>query len=43
MDCEFGWCTDHEGHRDVVTVKDATLDLLRAFGIKKGFGNPGSS
>jgi benzoylformate decarboxylase len=27
----------------VVTVKDATLDLLRAFGIKKVFGNPGST
>ncbi len=26
-----------------VTVKDATLDLLRAFGIKKVFGNPGST
>jgi benzoylformate decarboxylase len=27
----------------VVSVKDATLDLLRAFGIKKVFGNPGST
>ena len=27
----------------VVTVKDATFDLLRAFGIKKVFGNPGST
>jgi benzoylformate decarboxylase len=26
-----------------VAVKDATLDLLRAFGIKKVFGNPGST
>src|SRR6201996_1576965 len=26
-----------------VNVKDATLDLLRAFGIKKVFGNPGST
>jgi benzoylformate decarboxylase len=26
-----------------VTVKSATLDLLRAFGIKKVFGNPGST
>ena len=26
-----------------VTVKDATFDLLRAFGIKKVFGNPGST
>jgi benzoylformate decarboxylase len=26
-----------------VTVKNATLDLLRAFGIKKVFGNPGST
>jgi benzoylformate decarboxylase len=26
-----------------VTVKQATLDLLRAFGIKKVFGNPGST
>ena len=47
MDGEFGPRADHEGHRDVVTgsvtVKDATLDLLRAFGIKKVFGNPGST
>jgi benzoylformate decarboxylase len=47
MDGEFGWCADHEGHRDVVSgslsVKDATLNLLRAFGIKKVFGNPGST
>jgi benzoylformate decarboxylase len=26
-----------------VTVKDATLNLLRAFGIQKVFGNPGST
>ena len=26
-----------------VTVKQATFDLLRAFGIKKVFGNPGST
>ena len=26
-----------------VSVKDATLDLLRAFGVKKMFGNPGST
>ena len=26
-----------------LSVKDATLDLLRAFGIKKVFGNPGST
>ena len=26
-----------------LTVKDATLDLLRAFGINKVFGNPGST
>ncbi|KWV52899.1 benzoylformate decarboxylase [Bradyrhizobium macuxiense] len=26
-----------------VTVKDATFDLLRAWGIKKVFGNPGST
>jgi benzoylformate decarboxylase len=26
-----------------ITVKDATLNLLRAFGIKKVFGNPGST
>jgi benzoylformate decarboxylase len=26
-----------------MTVKQATLDLLRAFGIKKVFGNPGST
>jgi benzoylformate decarboxylase len=27
----------------VVSVKQATLDLLRAFGIRKVFGNPGST
>jgi benzoylformate decarboxylase len=47
MDGEFGWRADHEGHRDVVSgpvsVKDATLNLLRAFGITKVFGNPGST
>ena len=26
-----------------ITVKDATFRLLRAFGIKKVFGNPGST
>ena len=26
-----------------VTVKQATLDLLRSFGIRKVFGNPGST
>ena len=26
-----------------VTVKQATLDLLRSFGIKNVFGNPGST
>jgi len=26
-----------------ISVKHATLDLLRAFGIKKVFGNPGST
>ena len=26
-----------------VTVKQATLDLLRAFNIRKVFGNPGST
>src|SRR5215210_5284142 len=26
-----------------VTVKDATFNLLRAFGIRKVFGNPGST
>jgi benzoylformate decarboxylase len=29
--------------RKPVSVKDATLDLLRGFGIKKVFGNPGST
>lgn len=27
----------------LISVKDATLDLLRAFGIRKVFGNPGST
>jgi benzoylformate decarboxylase len=40
---EFAGRADDEGHRDVVSVKDATLNLLRAFGIKKVFGNPGST
>src|SRR5947199_9385567 len=43
MDGEFGRCADDERHRDVVTVKDATLELLRAFRIRKVFGNPGST
>src|SRR5947199_1213366 len=43
MDGEFGRCADDERHRDVVTVKDATFGLLRAFGIKRVFGNPGST
>jgi benzoylformate decarboxylase len=43
VDGEFSRRTDNEGHRLVVTVKDATLNLLRAFGIKKVFGNPGST
>jgi benzoylformate decarboxylase len=29
--------------RPLVSVKQATLDLLRAFGIRKVFGNPGST
>ena len=46
MDGEFARRADHEGHRDVVstlTVKQATFDLLRAFGIRRVFGNPGST
>src|SRR4249919_1873557 len=54
MDRECGRTADHEGGSDVVkaakpkttattTVKDATFSLLRAFGIKKVFGNPGST
>ena len=50
MDREFRGPADHEGYGDVVktantslTVKDATFGLLRAFGIKKVFGNPGST
>jgi benzoylformate decarboxylase len=47
VDGEFGGRADHERHRDVVSgpvsVKDATLNLLRGFGIKKVFGNPGST
>jgi benzoylformate decarboxylase len=49
VDRERGGTADHEGHGDVVkaaktsTVKDATFALLRAFGVKKVFGNPGST
>src|SRR3954467_14975700 len=54
MDRECARTADHEGCSDVVkaakpktaksvTLKDATFDLLRAFGIKKVFGNPGST
>jgi benzoylformate decarboxylase len=48
MDGELRRTADDEGYRDVVkpgsvTVKQATLDLLRAFGIRKVFGNPGST
>jgi benzoylformate decarboxylase len=52
VDREFGRPTHDEGHRHVVkvpkngkslTVKQATLDLLRALGINKVFGNPGST
>jgi benzoylformate decarboxylase len=47
VDREFGRSANHEGHRDVVsksvTVKDATFGLLRAFGIRRVFGNPGST
>jgi benzoylformate decarboxylase len=46
VDGEHGRTADHEGHGDVVrpsTVKQATFDLLRALGIKKVFGNPGST
>jgi benzoylformate decarboxylase len=49
VDRECGGTADHEGHGDVVkaaktsTVKDATFALLRAFGVKKVFGNPGST
>lgn len=32
-----------EGGRDVVTVRDATFDLLRAFKMTTVFGNPGST
>src|SRR5213080_616383 len=32
-----------KGGSKSVTVKQATLDLLRSFGIKKVFGNPGST
>ena len=52
MDREFGGTADDEGYGDVVksaqpakavTVKEATFGLLRAFGIHKVFGNPGST
>ena len=46
MGREFGRTADDEGDGDVVkaiTVKDATFGLLRAFGIKRVFGNPGST
>ena len=50
MDRQCRGPADHEGHGDVVsaaktatTVKAATFALLRAFGIKKVFGNPGST
>ena len=46
MDGEHGRRADHEGLCYVVkavTVKQATFDLLRALGIKKVFGNPGST
>ncbi len=46
MDGELGRRADHEGLCYVVkavTVKQATFDLLRTFGIKKVFGNPGST
>jgi benzoylformate decarboxylase len=53
LDGELSRPADHERHRDVVkitsssraniTVKQAVFELLRAFGIKKVFGNPGST
>jgi benzoylformate decarboxylase len=46
VDGELRGTADHEGLGDVVstlTVKQATFDLLRAFGIRKVFGNPGST
>jgi benzoylformate decarboxylase len=46
VDRECRGAADHEGNGDVVkatTVKQATFDLLRAFGIDKVFGNPGST
>ena len=46
MGRELGRTADDEGDGDVVkaiTVKDATFGLLRAFGIKRVFGNPGST
>ncbi len=32
-----------KSNRAPVSVKQATFDLLRGFGIKKVFGNPGST
>jgi benzoylformate decarboxylase len=46
VDGELGRRADHEGLCYVVkavTVKQATFDLLRALGIKRVFGNPGST
>jgi benzoylformate decarboxylase len=55
VDGEFAGTADDEGHCCLVnrksaqstsasiSVKDATFGLLRAFGIKKVFGNPGST
>jgi benzoylformate decarboxylase len=46
VDGELRGTADHEGLGDVVstlTVKQATFDLLRSFGIRKVFGNPGST
>jgi benzoylformate decarboxylase len=46
VDGELARSADHEGDGDVVstlTVKQVTFDLLRAFGIRKVFGNPGST
>jgi benzoylformate decarboxylase len=46
VDGELARSANDEGHGDVVstlTVKQATFDLLRAFGIRKVFGNPGST
>src|ERR1700748_2065079 len=52
MDRQCRGAAHDEGDGDVVkapkaaktvTVKQATFDLLRAFGVKKVFGNPGST